>query len=180
MKESKKYLIGGIIATALIFASIFVGVQNNKNQNTVGLAILSTHSACKTAPATSTLSVMAASTSANIVLTCDAYNMDNSNPNATPMDSSALAIQYTAASSTASQMTVVVNYSNDGIDWYKNYLEGDAIATTSVVLTNSSTSSTKYLYNVLTPTRYVRATFSNSASIVATSSVWAEFIPKKI
>ena len=175
MEKSTKILIAGMIAAILtVSISLFIGFKEN---SILSGSILSSHSTCRTSTATSSLSVIASSTAPEIVLSCDAYHLDTSIYEATPMESAVLAVQFTAASSTVSTLTATISYSNDGVDWYKNYLVGDAIATTTYTISNSATTVTNYLFNVLTPTRYIKVNFDNPTA--ATSSVWAEFIPKK-
>jgi len=168
-----KHLIIGIIGIALIALLLS---STNVSQK-LGMQTLSRHSTCKSATATSSVSTIASSTAPSVTLVCDAYNLDSSNYDATPMDSAVLAIQYSTASSTANNLTVAIAYSNDGVDWYTPVFDPDTIATTSLSITNSVTTVVKSLYDIVTPTRYVRATFSNTSA--TTSSVYAEFIPKK-
>jgi hypothetical protein len=168
-----------IVGILLILGGVF---SLNKTGGVLGMQILSRHSTCKTATATSTLIVIASTTYPAIAATliCDAYNLDSSNYDATPIDSAVLALQYTAASTTASNLTTTITYSNDGIDWYTPKLDEDSIATTSIVLTNTVTTVVKTLYDIATPSRYVKATFTTTYTGGAgTSSVYAEFIPKK-
>ena len=174
MKNKLYYLTGGL-AIFLIVTTLFVA-----RDKVLGYQTLSRHSNCQTSNVgTSTLSVMVASTSANITLSCDSYNLDTYNYDATPVDSAVLAVQYTAASTTGSSMTATITYSNDGIDWYTLKPSVNSIATTSVTFSNTVTTVVKTLYDIETPTRYMKATFANTATHIATSSVWAEFVPKK-
>lgn len=146
---------------------------------------LSLHPNCTTSIATSSMSVLATS-SASQTLTCDAYNMFPAAGDPTGVLSAALAVQY-AASSTANALTIAMQYSNDGIDWYDNNL--GTVSTTSGPVTVATpitmqwfpdfiTGSKKKIFSVQTPTRFFRAVFTN-VPIAGTSTVYAEFLPKK-
>lgn len=109
-------------------------------------------------------------------------------------DRATLAVQYTG-SSTLSAMNIALEYSQDGIDWYGDRLSNHGtstvaeslVQTTSYVMGFSSTTQggalgttgrTTRLIDVPTPTRYVRAIFTNVPGALF-GSYWAEFVGKR-
>lgn len=131
----------------------------------------------RTAAATSTLSVVGPG-NGTTTLTYDSLALGSTYAT----DRASLLIQATASSS-SSLLGIAVQYSQDGVDWYDN----DLAATTSpgsvtnissansYQLSGNSTASTSLkAISVPTPTRFVRAVFT---STVATSSIWAQFVP---
>lgn len=136
----------------------------------------------QTAAATSTLAYMTPGT-ATTTLVYDAYASSTASGGlALKADNVALGIQFTASSS-SSVLATAIEYSEDGIDWYRDFVFGTVgTATTSTVvaltspvsLTMSGTS--KSLVLIPTPTRYTRFTFSLTG---ANGGVWAQAIPTK-
>jgi len=179
MKILKTLVTIVILAALAVIISNQFGIYDTLTvKGKLGSNTLVNHSLCKTAAATSTLSTIANSSGAAIVLTCDAYHTDANIYEATPIDFATLAVQYTAASTTDSTLKIVLSYSQDGSDWYNDNLVSDESMASTTILVNLNTSTTtKYLFDVETPVRYVRASFTNT--LAATSSVWAEFIPQK-
>lgn len=176
MKNKIYYYIGGI-AVIFIISAILIS-----SKNTALGSQFARHSNCQTSSATSTLSVIASTTypAVPVSIICDAYNTDTYVYDITPIDSAVLALQYTAASTTASNLVVTITYSNDGIDWYTPVFDPDVTATTSIALTNTVTTVVNRLFDVVTPSRYIKATFTTTyVGGVATSSIWAEIVPKK-
>lgn len=97
-------------------------------------------------------------------------------------DSATLATQITG-SSTLSVFRLELEYSQDGIDWYRNYLasttnfaSGNPILWTnaSTTINGVATLNAKQLITVPTPVRYVRVVSSVTG---ANGTVWAQFIP---
>jgi hypothetical protein len=117
------------------------------------------------------------STDTPLTVTCDAYHTDDAINDGTPMESAALAIKLTVASTTDSDADVNLSYSQNGTDWYEDRLVSEEAMASTTTLTSATTSEVGYIYNVLTPTRYIKATFSTDGE--ATSTVSAQFIPKK-
>lgn len=103
--------------------------------------------------------------------------------NATALDSAALLVQ-SVASTSASIQRLVIEYSDDGIDWFSNAYgtstQGFTIRDTDFIFHtitgNGSASTTSFILNVPTPTRYVRAIM---VAKTASSSVWMKFISKR-
>lgn len=159
----KKYILVGMVAIGLLIAVV---ARANPIQ-------FLPHSA--TATATSSVNYIGAGTGTT-TLSYDAYAAGQ--PLAT--ESATLFIQSTA-SSTASVLFIDIEYSQDGTDWYQDLVN---ISTTSVSqdLTNENrytiraegTTRVSRAFNIKTPTRYVRAVISATAS---SSAVWADIIP---
>lgn len=144
----------------------------------------------QTATATSSVAFLVSGT-ATSTLTYDTYTGGNNYI----ADKAVLAIQF-AGSSTSAVLGVNLEYSQDGIDWYKDNLSSLSTTTRGMYLqpANSYTwtfasstvggiaatvangaTSTKALL-IETPLRYVRAIFSISG---ANGAIWGQIIPIK-
>lgn len=164
------------------------------NSGTVGAnpSQLPIHNNCVTA-AYNYLNVANATTT----LSCDSYALDTNYNVAYAMNSATLVLKF-EASSTASVLSVDLEYSNDNSSWYKSNL---AVAATSTVtklglpevieiapasttanvvgrqgLTTANSATTTRILSIPTPTRYVRAIFTTAN---ANGNIVAEFIPKQ-
>lgn len=151
----------------------------------------------RSATATSTVTVLTPTVGTSTVV-YDAYNINGTNQGTTGVttdtDSASLLVQFTA-SSTASKLKIAFEFSQDGVDWYADGLSVElASSTTGTIVDNSpdfiswtfaSTSLNagpiggsyaSEIFNVPTPTRYVRSVITVSG---ANAMVWAQFVPKK-
>lgn len=153
----------------------------------------------KTATATTTPAVMTPNTGTSTVV-YDSYNINGTNEQTTGVvsdtDSASLLVQF-QASSTASKLKIAFEFSQDNIDWYADGTSVLIASTTtgiinanvpnSITWTFASTSlgggpvlannsQSNAVFNVVTPTRYVRAVISDSGN---NAMVWAQFVPKK-
>lgn len=167
----KKYIL---IASGLVLA---------------GIALLSGHSAqgnaffvlplTSSATATSSLSYVSTSgTTASATTTFDAYS--NGSPR---LANFATILSQYVASSTSSVWNLRVEYSQDGIDWYSDFVN---IATTSTAVslaqnaqftyTAVSTATTTKAVRVATPTRFMRVVYNISG---ANGSVWTQIVPTR-
>lgn len=175
----KKYItLAGISLLVLTF--VFVAVKVNANPLQIPYA-----SNCMTSSATTSVKYMSAGT-ATTTITCDSYNLAPSIVDGYPMLHAALGIQYVASTS-AAQINIAVQYSMDGVDWFDNNLSQLATTTANMNLTtaenitingNSTSSTTRKMISIETPTRYVRTVMT--IPIGSTNgSVWAQIIPIK-
>lgn len=168
----KNKILGiGLTVLGLALAT-FITVHANPSQIPV-------HSNCSTASATTSTQLIATSTP-TYTLTCDAYNLATGYSVGLSLNSASLAFQISA---TSSIINMNLQYSNDGIDWYDNEMvaQGTSIATTTITNPTGYTltaGTSKKIVRVDTPTRYVRAIFNGPAG-QATTTIWAEFIPKQ-
>lgn len=122
---------------------------------------------------------------ASSTITYDSYAQPAAGGNAFVANGAVLAMQQ-IGSSTSAVLGIKFEFSNDGIDWYSNFLVGPAgLSTTTSVyalgVPNSltwtySAAVNKALISVPTPTRYVRAVLTVSG---ANASVWAQIVPTK-
>ena len=113
-------------------------------------------------------------------------------------DKAVLLIQF-VGSSTSSVLNTNIEYSQDGIDWYQStdtlvpgyattsepvfdisnvpqYRLIYASSTAGLASTTISQSTTTRAVNIMTPTRYVRAIFTETG---AAGAVWSQFIPER-
>lgn len=142
-----------------------------------------------TATATSTIVYFtpggASSGTTSATLVYDAYSTNQ------PLkaDQASLLVQENA-SSTASKFNINLQYSQDGIDWYGDFISPDLTlaATSSIGLTaniynvasttyqfiSAQTGVQNFIIPIKTPLRYVRAVFTE---IAATSSLWVSIVP---
>lgn len=151
-----------------------------------------------TAVATTTLSYMTPGTATTTTPVYDAYAQTFSGGLTSKADVAGLLVQLTA-SSTTTVLNANVEYSQDGIDWYRNYvIDPNQVATSTgaafslvnpfsiswkfasstlirgVTYTNPAQSSAALL--IPTPFRYTRVVFSLSG---ANGAVWAQLVPIK-
>lgn len=103
---------------------------------------------------------------------------------AQPADSAILLLQQTASTAPA-VLNIRFEYSQDGVDWYGDSLDLEQSTTSTMIALSqdrqfiwqaSSTSVQRKALTVKTPTRYVRVLFAASN---ATTSVWAQIVPKR-
>lgn len=164
----KKFKLS-LITAAVIMAVVLAGKSVSANGSYFVTSVT-------TASATS--SRISISPSASTTLTFDSFVVGS----VFAADRASLLIQHTASTSLSS-VKITLQYSQDGVDWYGNNLAAttspgsitDITTDNTYQLTgNTTSSSTNKIISVLTPTRFVRAVIS---SAVATSSVWAQFVP---
>lgn len=185
----KKTLISIIAAFMAIF-----GAAGTAFANPSGFA-----TATSTAAATTTLKYMTPGTATTTTPVYDAYAQTTNGGFTTKADYAALLLQFTA-SSTNSTLNAAVEYSQDGIDWYRNFLiDPNQIGTTTVnatfALLNPFSFSWKFASSttikgvgytnadqstaallIPTPLRYTRVVFAETG---ANGAVWASLIPIK-
>lgn len=177
----KKYLysiLGLVLAGSLGFA-----IVAKANPSYFSPTIVS-------AIATSTVSFLTPGTGTT-TLQYDTYNTGNTYKTNT----AALLTQFTG-SSTSAILGISFEYSQDGIDWYKNYVidpNGQSTTTPSITFGPPSSISWKYatvvigsstvatatstaVITVPTPTRFVRAVYSMTG---ANGAIWDEWVPNK-
>lgn len=171
---SASLVIGLILATLAVLGSSVVLANTS---------YFPPHSNCVTGTSTSSASQLA--TSSTVTLTCDSYALSTGLVDPTAIDTSILAVQFRAPQAT-NQLTIAMQYSIDGIDWYDDNLGIVASTTGNIVIDPKhtytwiagGTSTTSKVIEIKTPTRYMRAVFTAAANF-ATSTVYAEFAPKK-
>ncbi len=141
---------------------------------------------------TSSISYMSPG-NATTTVTCNLQRISALAGGTDSVDSAVLAIQYHASSTALSELDWYFEYSQDGVDWYKsnnfptlatttlavpqNY-SWRQYSTTTVVTNGFATSSLdKKVVSVDTPTRWIRAVFTNP---IGANNVgfWASFISK--
>lgn len=133
---------------------------------------------------------------ATSTLTLDSYYQDTLG-NYTKTDSAVLLTQF-AGSSTASILGIDVEYSQDGIDWYKDNLNALVLASSTaiypiqpnsriswtfasstvgggVVAASTGATSTKAIL-ITTPTRWIRVVHTITG---ANGAVWSQLVPRK-
>lgn len=151
----------------------------------------------RSAAATSTVTVLTPTVGTSTVV-YDSYNINGTNQGTTGVttdtDSASLLVQFTA-SSTVSKLKIAFEFSQDGVDWYA---DGTSVllasSTTGTVIANTPDSISwtfassslgagpvggnyaSELFNVPTPTRYVRSVITVSG---LNAMVWVQFVPKK-
>lgn len=168
----KKIVLYFGILGAMILSVVFIGSVNK-----VGANPLSYVPIAATATATTTQTMVG--TNATSTYTYDAYAAAGQ---ARPSLGASLLLQETA-SSTSAVLAINFQYSEDGIDWYEDTYDL-SVATTSVpvnikvnrtyVWTPGTTATSLRIIKINTPVRYTRVNF---AATVATSSIWAHFVP---
>jgi hypothetical protein len=176
-----KKLLGIAFAFAIFLASAGVA---SANPSYVGPTV-------QTASATTSPAFMTPGT-ATSTLSFDAYNPTT---NTFVADKLALLMQFTG-SSTASILGVNFEYSQDGIDWYKNTIvNAESVSTTSPVLSLNTPTSMSWAFasttlngaagtsaiatrivSVPIYTRFVRAVTTLTG---ANGAFWGQFIPIK-
>lgn len=191
-----------LAALALLTAAAYFLSAKPAQANPTGFSPTAGSSAATTTP---TFLTPAAPTSTPVVY--DAYGVNGTNEASTgstqAADSIVLLLQF-AGSSTASTLNTIVQYSQDGKDWYAMSLGSNldaltassspslgAVAVASTLPFASSTlegqapatgvlnaTSTTRMLILKTPTRYIRATsYLPSGSLGG--AVWQQFVPKK-
>ena len=151
-----------------------------------------------TAAATTTKAFMTPGTGTSTTPVYDAYAQTFSGGITSKSDKAGLLVQFTG-SSTASILGAAVEYSQDGIDWYRNFVvDPNQIATSTTSSTfsvvnpfafswkfASSTLGTASAVNpnlstaallIPTPFRYTRVVFTLTG---ANGAVWAQLVPIK-
>ncbi len=169
----KKHLIALSIGILAIFGIVFSSKLAEANQFYFMPTV-------QTATATSTVATVAPSTAATTLI-LDSYTYGT----VAATDKATLLIQNTASTS-SSQIKITLTYSQDGVDYFNNNLVATTTAGVYVsnletpnsysLLGNTTSSTTRVAISVPTPTRFVKATFT---SLVATSTVWAQFVPQR-
>lgn len=164
----KKIFITLGIALALTF-----GIAMNVSANASYFMPLVTSSTATSSPST-------INPTASTTLVLDSYTYGST----FATNQVTLLVQHTASTS-ASILGIAVQYSQDGIDWFDNNLtptstiptvQDITLAKTFSLSGNVTASTTRKAITLGTPTRFIRAVFT---SIVATSTVWAEFVPMR-
>jgi len=130
---------------------------------------------------------------ATTTLVCDLQSSTCGTSSAVVADSVTLLYQLTASSS-ATVANIAIERSQDGIDWYQSNVIDTATTTLPVVITTPITYTFPFatttvggaspvgvtrvnkVLNVPVLTRYTRAVFTTTG---ATSSVWAQWVPKR-
>lgn len=148
----------------------------------------------KSAVATSSVNFLTPGTGTTTT-TYDSYNINGTNQPTTGLtsdtDSATLLVQF-VGSSTSAVLGISYEYSQDGVDWYK---DSTTLSTTTVAANITTPNSLSWTYagltlggaggtsatttrilSVGTPTRYVRAVFTMTG---ANGAIWDQFVPKK-
>ncbi len=164
-----KFIIGLLIA-GILFSGVVLSVKANPSSRAIG---------SQTSSATTTTTVIASSTTATLFT----YNAYANTSNITLPNKATLLLQVQAASTTGSFLTLEFLYSDDGIDFYKDFIN---VATTSVGKNLSSSVNFTWLTGTTAtqtraiafdiPTQYVKVVASTT---LATTSVWAQLVPIK-
>jgi hypothetical protein len=157
-----------IIIALLAIALIVVATSTVKANRSYFVPVTST------AVATSTVTTLGTSVSTTLVV--DSYQTAP-----TALSSATLLLQ-NVASSSASTLSIIPSYSQDGVDYFENNI---AAATTTLsnnitvlnnytLAGNTTSSTTRKAITIPTPTRYIKLTFTQTAG---TSTVWAQVVP---
>lgn len=173
MNKFTKYLIAIVVIALVALTAIQVKANRSYFPKLVTL---------NGATSTSTLmTVVPATVAASSTFQLDAYEGGTT----FAFDSATMLVRQLASSS-ASVTTITIQYSQDGIDWFQNNLAPTSTENTpnsltfpqTYTITGASTaaSTTLVALGVKTPTRYVRAFFTSG---VGTSSIWAQWVPKR-
>ena len=196
---TRTHTIGFIAAIALLCTAAFAGIAYaNPSYFAAGV---STNYSASSSPAyltgtvgTSTTPVYDTASSTETVSGGVSYKAD----------SVGLLVQFTASSS-LTVLNIAIEYSQDGVDWYRNYvldpMQNSASATSSVysvtapfVLAMRYASSTVVggaataangpmtnAFRIPTPFRYTRAVLytSGAGNGSSNATVWAKFVPSK-
>lgn len=168
MKTIYKILIS-LVITTIVVVYLISQLSTNEGRYTLLGSTFVKNSEC-------TIVNSELSSATPLSVTCDAYNPDASISYGKAFESAALAISLTVASTTDSDAVVTLTYSDDGTTWYANDLVSDEAMASTTTLTSATTTAVNHLYNVLTPTRYIKASFTTDND--STSTVSAKFIPK--
>lgn len=186
----KKYFLSvgvGLIVIAILFSGYkYVGANASR---------ITAPNSCTTSgtAATTSVSYLTAGTGTTTV-TCNLQYIAQVSSGVESTDSAVLGIQFLASSTASSELNWYLEYSQDGVDWYKEnvftqtatttiatsktYAWRQYSTTTPISVSGYSTSSLdRKLVNIESPTRYVRATFTQPIGSLA-GAVWAQFIGK--
>ncbi len=166
----KKYIIGLIALLVVLFGGVAY-VSANPNYFSTG---------SQTSSATTSPTWMGPGTFATTTLTFDSYaGLVGSSRSIAGLT---LLIAHTASTSN-SVMTAAVQYSQDCIDYYDDNntpatttVQGISGASSYTFAGNVFSSTTRHMLRIPPATRCVRAQFSAS---VASSSLWAQFVPTR-
>src|SRR5215204_1234627 len=181
------------IPTALFAAIALFGVAGTASANSSYFAIGTSTSAATSSPA-----YMTPGTGTSTTPVFDAYAQTSSGGVTSKADVMGLLVQLTASSS-ATVLNASVEYSQDGIDWYRNFVVDPNQTGTSTApifsvgnpysfrwqfasstvgggaVASTSNKSTAALL-IPTPFRYTRVVFSLTG---AAGAVWAQLVPIK-
>lgn len=148
--------------------------------------------------ASSTPAFVVAGVSTSTTPTYNAYSQTVSGGKTTKADRATLAVQF-AASSTATTLNLAIEYSNDGIDWYRNFvLDTNQMGTTTTpfnlltsnsitwkfasstvggaALTNANSATGTAYMIIPTPAQYTRVVGSMTGG---NGALWMEITPIK-
>lgn len=167
MKNIYKYLGAGLIGVFVL-----IGVFHKVSANP--FAFVPT---VQTATATSTTFAVGTTTSTSLI-----YDSYNTYPLAT--ERAVLLVQNKPAI-TGAVLNISYTYSQDCVDYYEDDMLSQTattpgaiavVASSSVTWVSTNAASTSKAFNMPTPTRCVKATFTGSNS---TSSIWAQIVPQR-
>lgn len=166
----KKIIIASV--SLVLIGVIFIGIKVDAN------ALFFLPTVTSSAATSSPSYITTAGVNASATTTFDAYA--NGSPRAANY---ATVFSQFVASSTSSVFTVRIQYSQDGVDWYSDFIN---ISTTtnptniatekSYTFTAVSTATTSKAFKVETPTRYMRVVNNVSG---AAGGVWTQIIPTR-
>lgn len=167
LKRSSLISLAGIALLVAILA--IAGFAQHAKANALDMGTKSS------AAATTTVTYFTTTTATTTLITYDSFA--NGDPNA--FDKLALSTQF-AASSTASVLSIYIQYSQDGIDWYDNNTTststGDISGPIYNTWTAAGTATSSKIITVNTPTRFTRVNYAIKG---ASGAVWAQFISQK-
>lgn len=186
----KKYILLGFTLTIAILVVGFNAFSAQANPSRITAPDSCTTSSSS---ATTSISYMTPGTATTSV-SCNLQRISAIAGGTDSVDSAVLVMQFHASSTALSELDWYLEYSQDGIDWYKENTSPVTGTTTTATPKNYAwrqySTSTPYSSNgkatssvdmkvisVTTPVRYVKATFTNP---IGTSNVgvWASFISK--
>ncbi len=191
----------GLLAAICVVLAIFVSFVSFAHANPSFFA-----PQAMTATATSTLSFMTPG-AATTTFMYDSFGINGTNQpilnDPTGADSAGLMLQLTGSTTPANSATyatttynIVFEYSQDGVDWFSEAQAPNATSSPTVTIIKpisrnitlgatslggsglATTTPTRELLTVLTPTRYTRVVISIPAGST-NGAVWGTFVPKK-
>lgn len=186
MTQKIRYIGLGSIVSALFLLALCFSYVARANPSFFTRA---NSAICGNYTATTSPSFMTAGTATTT------YTFDTGCGTANSTDSAVFAMQLTG-SSTATVLTTVFEYSQDGVDWYSDTLSQGATTTPGQALTTARTYTLTFASSTVggaggtgngrvyrtvtvpTPTRYVRA-IQSLAPASTNGAVWGEFIAKR-
>lgn len=179
MTKAQKY-ISAMLGICLMAVAVLVGVVRTAYASPQYVA-----PTVQTNAATSSPQLLIVGTAGTSTLQYDSYTPLSTTANYIA-SKVALALQL-QGSSTATVFTLNTEYSNDGIDWYRNFVTGSTTSfasANSITWTNASTTLggltqpflNKQMLLLTAPTRFVREVVSVTG---ANGSVWMQMIPVK-